>query len=223
MFVSYLRLGYVVALLLAIAAVPLISTWLRKSKYKYPPGPKGIPVFGNLFQLPPKYPSAQLMEWGKQFGDLYAYRHIAVICFLTLLQIHNPAWCEKMGLSQLHGSNSRTPRPPWSIVHRPTRIPCHPRYHVRGEQDRHDDPHREMAKPSQNHALASDGEQCESTVQESLLQTNNHASRKHTSHSRMLSREHFCGSTSRTRTGTTSMEVVLQTRVGPTISACGIR
>ncbi|KAL6248504.1 hypothetical protein RBB50_004759 [Rhinocladiella similis] len=71
MFVSYLRLGYVVALLLAIAAVPLISTWLRKSKYKYPPGPKGIPVFGNLFQLPPKYPSAQLMEWGKQFGDLF--------------------------------------------------------------------------------------------------------------------------------------------------------
>ncbi|KAK6384485.1 hypothetical protein LTS17_002048 [Exophiala oligosperma] len=71
MSISYLRLGYAVVLLLAIASVPLISTWVRKSKYKYPPGPKGIPVFGNLFQLPPKYPSAQLMEWGKQFGDLF--------------------------------------------------------------------------------------------------------------------------------------------------------
>ncbi|KAK7905289.1 hypothetical protein LTR67_000009 [Exophiala xenobiotica] len=43
---------------------------MRKSKYRYPPGPKGIPIFGNLFQLPPKYPSAQLMEWGKQYGDI---------------------------------------------------------------------------------------------------------------------------------------------------------
>ncbi|KIW21520.1 hypothetical protein PV08_02100 [Exophiala spinifera] len=71
MAISYLHFGYAVALLLAFAAVPLISTYLRKSKYKYPPGPKGIPLFGNLFQLPPKYPSAQLMEWGKQFGDLF--------------------------------------------------------------------------------------------------------------------------------------------------------
>ena len=42
----------------------------RKTKYCYPPGPRGIPVFGNLFQLPPVYPGAKLMEWGKQYGDL---------------------------------------------------------------------------------------------------------------------------------------------------------
>lgn len=107
MSISYLRLGYAVVLLLAIASVPLISTWVRKSKYKYPPGPKGIPVFGNLFQLPPKYPSAQLMEWGKQFGDLYAHPYCKdTTRSLTLLQIHSAARCEKMGLSQFHGSNS---------------------------------------------------------------------------------------------------------------------
>ena len=41
-----------------------------RTKYRYPPGPKGIPVFGNLFQLPPAYPGAKLIEWGKQYGDL---------------------------------------------------------------------------------------------------------------------------------------------------------
>ncbi|KIW10721.1 hypothetical protein PV08_10020 [Exophiala spinifera] len=54
-------------------AVILITVALRrrKTKYRYPPGPKGIPVFGNLFQLPPAYPGAKLMEWGKQYGDLF--------------------------------------------------------------------------------------------------------------------------------------------------------
>lgn len=58
---------------LAIGAAVLLAfgVLLRpKAKYRYPPGPKGIPVFGNLFQLPPAYPGAKLMEWGKQYGDL---------------------------------------------------------------------------------------------------------------------------------------------------------
>jgi hypothetical protein len=41
-----------------------------KTKYHYPPGPKGSPIFGNLFQLPPRYPGEKLLEWGKQYGDM---------------------------------------------------------------------------------------------------------------------------------------------------------
>jgi hypothetical protein len=42
----------------------------KKIQYSYPPGPKGIPIFGNLFQLPPSYPGPQLAKWSQQYGDL---------------------------------------------------------------------------------------------------------------------------------------------------------
>ena len=61
---------HVVAILAVAVAVALISSLMRKTKYRYPPGPKGIPIFGNLFQLPPAYPGAKLMEWGQEYGDL---------------------------------------------------------------------------------------------------------------------------------------------------------
>lgn len=48
-----------------------------KTRYRYPPGPKGIPVFGNLLQLPPKYPGEKLLEWGKQYGDMFVTSKIA--------------------------------------------------------------------------------------------------------------------------------------------------
>jgi len=60
-----------ILLLTAVASVAIIRT-IRKprTKYCYPPGPKGIPIFGNLFQLPPRYPGEKLLEWGKQYGDM---------------------------------------------------------------------------------------------------------------------------------------------------------
>lgn len=60
-----------ISLATATAFVVILRA-LRKprTKYRYPPGPKGIPVFGNLFQLPPKYPGEKLLEWGKQYGDM---------------------------------------------------------------------------------------------------------------------------------------------------------
>ena len=63
---------YALVILGVLAAVSAISGVFSKPKtnYRYPPGPKGIPVFGNLFQIPPRYPGAKLVEWGKQYGDL---------------------------------------------------------------------------------------------------------------------------------------------------------
>lgn len=43
----------------------------KNNKYRYPAGPKGIPLFGNLFQLPPGYAGPHLAEVGKKYGDLY--------------------------------------------------------------------------------------------------------------------------------------------------------
>jgi hypothetical protein len=58
---------------LATAATSLVilrALCKPRTQYRYPPGPKGIPIFGNLFQLPPKYPGEKLLEWGKQYGDM---------------------------------------------------------------------------------------------------------------------------------------------------------
>ncbi|KEF61521.1 uncharacterized protein A1O9_03088 [Exophiala aquamarina CBS 119918] len=62
-------------LILLVAAVAVVvfirAASIPKTKYRYPPGPKGIPIFGNLFQLPPRYPGEKLLEWGKQYGDMF--------------------------------------------------------------------------------------------------------------------------------------------------------
>ncbi|KAF2227547.1 cytochrome P450 [Elsinoe ampelina] len=38
--------------------------------YKYPPGPNGVPIFGNLFQLPPEYAGTKMIALAKQYGDI---------------------------------------------------------------------------------------------------------------------------------------------------------
>ncbi|PPQ78647.1 hypothetical protein CVT25_010542 [Psilocybe cyanescens] len=53
-------------------AVTSVFKWLGKAGYKYPPGPKGIPFFGNFFQLSRK----GFQEWGHKYAavDLFDRR-----------------------------------------------------------------------------------------------------------------------------------------------------
>jgi hypothetical protein len=38
------------------------------SQCKLPPGPPGIPLLGNIFDLPKKFPWLKLMKWKEQYG-----------------------------------------------------------------------------------------------------------------------------------------------------------
>ncbi|ESK89761.1 cytochrome p450 [Moniliophthora roreri MCA 2997] len=39
-----------------------------------PPGPKMIPLLGNLHQFPPEYPHFKLTKWARQYGSVYSLK-----------------------------------------------------------------------------------------------------------------------------------------------------
>jgi len=46
----------------------------RGRRYVFPPGPKGLPILGNSFQLPPFGASALTKQWAAQYGEMYNLR-----------------------------------------------------------------------------------------------------------------------------------------------------
>ncbi|KZT24415.1 cytochrome P450 [Neolentinus lepideus HHB14362 ss-1] len=64
------------SLVLAAGAFILISAWVvcyhsdRSVKPSLPPGPKGLPLIGNLFDLPPGPQWLIFDKWLKQYGDI---------------------------------------------------------------------------------------------------------------------------------------------------------
>ena len=56
----------------APALLPLIIVLYRTiknhSQLPYPPGPKGLPILGNVFDLPASDQWVTVQEWGKKYG-----------------------------------------------------------------------------------------------------------------------------------------------------------
>ena len=70
----------VLSLALQIALVPLAVLaavvawthydWVRRNpaRLPYPPGPKGLPLVGNIFDMPRETPWLTFREWSRQYG-----------------------------------------------------------------------------------------------------------------------------------------------------------
>ena len=65
----YLSLASVI---IGCAALARLSQ--RRSRSRLPPGPKGYPIVGNLFDLPPTHVWEKFGEWGKQYGG-FSFLH----------------------------------------------------------------------------------------------------------------------------------------------------
>jgi len=66
------------SIILGCAALVRLTRW--RSRSRLPPGPKGYPIVGNIFDLLPTHVWEKFGAWGKQYG---------VFSFLHLCPPHN--------------------------------------------------------------------------------------------------------------------------------------
>ena len=55
-----------VATLVTLLAIYLS---LRRNRYPYPPGPKGLPILGNVLDIPEQRQWITYAKWGREAGE----------------------------------------------------------------------------------------------------------------------------------------------------------
>ena len=75
--------------LLVLLLIGALTYWIDVNKRKrlrlVPPGPKALPIFGNIFDLPKEKPWVTYKEWAEKYGKLLCYLRSSVgtSCLLT--------------------------------------------------------------------------------------------------------------------------------------------
>jgi hypothetical protein len=60
--------SYLIPVLLALVSVFLLRQYDRRSRNPLPPGPRSVPLIGNLFDMPPEKEWEAFSRWGKIYG-----------------------------------------------------------------------------------------------------------------------------------------------------------
>ena len=50
--------------------------FLRRPNHKLPPGPRGLPLIGNLHQIDHRRPQDTINQWTKEYGGIYHFRQL---------------------------------------------------------------------------------------------------------------------------------------------------
>ncbi|KAI0264166.1 cytochrome P450 [Gloeopeniophorella convolvens] len=66
----YLAAADVLALTALLFLVKAFGEHRRRRGLVYPPGPTGLPLIGNLLDVPKKFSWVQYAKWGEQYGDV---------------------------------------------------------------------------------------------------------------------------------------------------------
>ncbi|TFK84725.1 cytochrome P450 [Polyporus arcularius HHB13444] len=56
--------------LLLLLILGMYVRYQRNAKYRFPPGPRALPLLGNIHQLPLEYQPVTLAQWGRKYGDI---------------------------------------------------------------------------------------------------------------------------------------------------------
>lgn len=64
------------ALALLVAAMGLYL--MTRRKYMLPPGPKGLPIIGNTFNMPTNFEWLAYQKWSRDFSKAYSFVCISV-------------------------------------------------------------------------------------------------------------------------------------------------
>ena len=62
-----------------IAAFFLVLFRSRRSNRKLPPGPPGLPLIGNLLDIPKKQPWVVYRDWARKYGTHAALRYLTLL------------------------------------------------------------------------------------------------------------------------------------------------
>ncbi|KZO99013.1 cytochrome P450 [Calocera viscosa TUFC12733] len=66
-------MGYYFALFAATIATYVLYSYLHRGNTRLPPGPAGLPLIGNLLQVPMQLPFLKFGEWAKTYGPIYSF------------------------------------------------------------------------------------------------------------------------------------------------------
>ncbi|KAF9479694.1 cytochrome P450 [Pholiota conissans] len=66
--------GPIVITSLAYLLAAFAALYMSRKRNPLPPGPKGLPLIGNLHELPYEYPWLTYAQWAKKYGPIFSFK-----------------------------------------------------------------------------------------------------------------------------------------------------